>query len=84
MPEQIELGTSNPTNMPIIDRIALEAALSHLPRGYRTVFVLHDIDGYEHEEIANLLGIAVGTSKSQLHKARMKMRKLLLQKQTIV
>lgn len=83
MPEQIELGTGNPTAMPIIDRIALEAALSKLPRGYRTVFGLHDIDGYEHEEIANLLGIAVGTSKSQLHKARMKMRKLL-QKQAIV
>lgn len=81
MPEQIEAGTANPTTMPIIDRIALDAALAQLPRGYRTVFVLHDVDGYEHEEIAHILGIAVGTSKSQLHKARMKMRRLLQKKQ---
>lgn len=81
MPEQIEVGTSNPTAMPVIDRIAIDAALSQLPRGYRTVFILHDVDGYEHEEIAHILGIAVGTSKSQLHKARMKMRRLLQKKQ---
>jgi len=61
----------------LIDRITLEDALSRLPPGYRAAFVLHDIEGYEHEEVARLLGCAVGTSKSQLHKARTKLRKLL-------
>jgi RNA polymerase sigma-70 factor (ECF subfamily) len=62
----------------LIDRIALERAIRQLPIGYRSVLVLHDIEGYEHEEIARMLGIRVGTSKSQLHKARLRMRKLLL------
>ncbi|GBC81616.1 ECF RNA polymerase sigma factor SigE [bacterium HR10] len=61
----------------IIDRIDLERAIRRLPPGYRAVFLLHDMEGYEHEEIARLLGIAVGTAKSQLHKARMKLRELL-------
>ncbi|MCM3900131.1 MAG: RNA polymerase sigma factor, partial [Pyrinomonadaceae bacterium] len=52
---------------------------SQLPPGYRTVFTLHDIEGHEHEEIARMLGCSVGTSKSQLHKARMKLRGLLRQ-----
>jgi RNA polymerase sigma-70 factor (ECF subfamily) len=64
----------------LIDRIALERAIGQLPMGYRAVLVLHDVEGYEHEEIARMLGIRVGTSKSQLHKARLKMRKLLLAK----
>jgi RNA polymerase sigma-70 factor (ECF subfamily) len=63
--------------MPVIDRISLDHALKQLPPGYRSVFVLHDIEGHEHEEIAKILGVAVGTSKSQLHKARMKLRRLL-------
>lgn len=63
--------------MPLIDRIALDAALEQLPPGYRAAFVLYDIEGYEHEEVARLLGCAVGTSKSQLHKARVKLRKIL-------
>jgi len=61
----------------LIDHITLEDALARLPPGYRAAFVLHDIEGYEHEEVARLLGCAVGTSKSQLHKARTKLRKLL-------
>jgi RNA polymerase sigma-70 factor (ECF subfamily) len=61
----------------LIDRITLEDALARLPPGYRAAFVLHDVEGYEHEEVARLLGCAVGTSKSQLHKARTKLRKLL-------
>jgi RNA polymerase sigma-70 factor (ECF subfamily) len=61
----------------LVDRITLEDALARLPPGYRAAFVLHDIEGYEHEEVARLLGCAVGTSKSQLHKARTKLRKLL-------
>src|SRR3954471_22709685 len=74
---------SAPRRMPgsrpaqLIDRITLEDALSRLPPGYRAAFVLHDIEGFEHEEVARLLGCAVGTSKSQLHKARTKLRKLL-------
>lgn len=76
-PVQIVRGTENPNAMPVLDRIALDRALSQLPPGYRTVFVLHDIEGHEHEEIAKILGVAVGTSKSQLHKARMKLRRLL-------
>ena len=61
----------------LIDRITLENAIAQLPPGYRAAFVLHDIEGYEHEEVARLLGCAVGTSKSQLHKARTKLRNIL-------
>jgi RNA polymerase sigma-70 factor (ECF subfamily) len=59
------------------DRIGLEAALEGLPDRARRVFVLHDIEGYKHGEIAGLLGIATGTSKAQLHRARMLMRQHL-------
>ena len=76
-PIQIVKGTENPGTMPVIDRISLENALKQLPTGYRTVFVLHDIEGYEHYEISGMLGIAEGTSKSQLHKARLKLRQLI-------
>ena len=77
MPVQVALGSENPRRMPVVDRIELDRAIAQLPRGYRTVFVLHDVEGYEHEEIARMLDCAVGTSKSQLHKARMKLRGLL-------
>lgn len=76
-PEQIVRGTEDPNTMPVVDRIALDNAIKQLPAGYRTVFVLHDVEGHEHEEIAKMLGVAVGTSKSQLHKARMKLRGIL-------
>jgi RNA polymerase sigma-70 factor, ECF subfamily len=79
MPDQIVSGTENPMRMPIVDRIAIDKAIKQLPNGYRTVFVLHDVEGFEHEEIATLLGLSVGTSKSQLHKARLKLRGLLIQ-----
>ena len=59
------------------ERIDLERAMRHLPPGCREVFVLHDVEGYEHKEIAAMLGIAEGTSKSQVFKARMKLRALL-------
>ena len=65
--------------MPVVDRIALSKAIAQLPPGYRAVFILHDVEGHEHEEIGRILGCAVGTSKSQLHKARMKLRGLLTQ-----
>ena len=60
-----------------IDRIGLQNAIAELPPGYRTVFVLHDVEGYEHNEIAEIMNCSVGNSKSQLHKARMKLRELL-------
>jgi RNA polymerase sigma-70 factor, ECF subfamily len=60
-----------------LERIDLERALQQLPAGCREVFVLHDVEGYEHKEIAAMLGIAEGTSKSQVFKARMKLRALL-------
>jgi hypothetical protein len=63
--------------MAVIDRIALDEAIGQLAPGYRLVFILHDIEGYEHEQICRMLGCAVGTSKSQLHKARMRLRTLL-------
>ena len=78
MPEQMVTGSANPNRMAVVDRIALKNAIAELPRGYKNVFVLHDVEGFEHEEVARLLGISVGTSKSQLHKARLKLRGLLV------
>jgi RNA polymerase sigma-70 factor (ECF subfamily) len=60
-----------------IDRLALERAIANLPAGYRLIFVLHDIEGYEHNEIASMLDCSIGNSKSQLHKARLKLRDAL-------
>jgi RNA polymerase sigma-70 factor (ECF subfamily) len=59
------------------ERIDLERAIARLPAGYRAAFVLHDVEGFEHHEVADLLGIAEGTSKSQVHKARLKIREYL-------
>lgn len=61
----------------VTDRMAIDAALRKLPNGSRSVFIKFDVEGYNHEEIAGLLGCSVGNSKSQLHKARRKLRKLL-------
>jgi RNA polymerase sigma-70 factor (ECF subfamily) len=60
-----------------IDRITLQRAIGDLAPGYRIIFVLHDVEGYEHNEIAEMLGCSIGNSKSQLHKARMKLRTFL-------
>lgn len=78
IPEQTVVGTENPNRMPVIDRLALNKAIEQLPPGYKKVFLLHDVQGYEHEEIARMLRLSVGTSKSQLHKARLKLRGLLV------
>lgn len=83
VPVQIVLGTDKPNHMPVVERIALDNAIAQLPNGYRTVFMLHDVEGHEHEEVARILGCAVGTSKSQLHKARMKLRGLLRQQKPV-
>jgi RNA polymerase sigma-70 factor (ECF subfamily) len=61
-----------------VDRMALNRALSELPNGYRKIFLLHEVAGYEHREIAKFLGCSVGNSKSQLHKARQRIRELLI------
>jgi RNA polymerase sigma-70 factor, ECF subfamily len=76
-PIVIVRGTQNPGRMGIIDRISLDEALRQLSPGYRAVFLLHDVAGYDHGQIGNLLGCAEGTSKSNLHKARLKLRQLL-------
>ncbi len=60
------------------ERIDLERAIAQLPAGYRAAFVLHDVEGFEHHEVAAMLGIAEGTSKSQVHKARLKIREYLM------
>jgi RNA polymerase sigma-70 factor, ECF subfamily len=58
-------------------RMDLEKAIQHLPAGARRIFVLHDVEGYKHEEIANMTGLAVGTSKAQLHRARRMLQEAL-------
>ena len=78
MPEQMVHGSANPNRMQVVDRIAIKNAVAQLPNGYKSVFMLHDVQGYEHEEVARRLGISIGTSKSQLHKARLKLRMLLM------
>jgi RNA polymerase sigma-70 factor (ECF subfamily) len=60
-----------------IDRLALVRAMKELPRGYRMIFLLHEVEGLEHKEIAKLLHCSIGNSKSQLHKAKLRMRELL-------
>ena len=70
-------GTSAGAILGVVDRLDLERALPKLPPGCRLVFVLHDVEGCEHREIGELLGISDGTSKSQLHKARMRLREIL-------
>jgi RNA polymerase sigma-70 factor (ECF subfamily) len=70
-------GTPDLTLSGSIDRLALERAVANLPAGYRLIFVLHDIEGYEHNEIATMLDCSIGNSKSQLHKARLKLRDAL-------
>ena len=58
-------------------RLDIERAIARLPEGARAAFLLHDVEGFQHHEIATILGISEGTSKSQVHKARLKLRALL-------
>jgi RNA polymerase sigma-70 factor, ECF subfamily len=60
-----------------VNRVDLERAIGRLPEGCRAAFLLHDVEGFEHHEVASILGISEGTSKSQVHKARMKLRGML-------
>ena len=81
MPVGIMLDRNRFNRPPVLDRLALDEAIVQLPRGYRMVFVLHDVEGLGHSEIAALLSCSIGTSKSQLHRARLRMR-LLLRRRT--
>jgi len=72
-----EYGSRDDRLTGCIDRIALARAIKELPHGYRTIFLLHEVEGYEHQEIAELLDCSVGNSKSQLHKAKLRIRELL-------
>lgn len=72
--EMLEARGSSPHHG---DRMDLETAIATLPPGARRVFVLHDVEGYKHEEIAELLGVTAGGSKAQLHRARMLLREAL-------
>lgn len=73
----LEVGAPDPRLLGLFDRVNLQGALERLPEGYKSMFLLHDVQGYEHKEIASLLGCSVGNSKSQLHKARKRLRELL-------
>jgi RNA polymerase sigma-70 factor, ECF subfamily len=73
----LELGEPDARLVGLFDRLNLQGAVERLPEGYRSMFLLHDVHGYEHNEIASLLGCSVGNSKSQLHKARKRLRELL-------
>src|ERR1700730_5479504 len=79
-----EVGKQDPSLSGAIDRIALRRALEDLPGGCRQIFDLHEVEGYQHHEIAELLQCSIGNSKSQLHKAKMKMRDLLLPSKRIL
>jgi RNA polymerase sigma-70 factor (ECF subfamily) len=74
-----EIGAADLRLSGLVDQVNLQRAVNQLPLGYRSIFLLHDVKGYEHNEIANMLGCSVGNSKSQLHKARVVLRQLLLQ-----
>lgn len=76
-PPAIDLGCRDSILEGALDRINLERCIKRLPTGYRTIFVLHDVQGYKHQEIADILGRSVGDSKSQLHKARAQLRGFL-------
>jgi len=72
-----EFGSHDAKLEGVVDRHQLDLAIAELPVGYRQVFELHDVMGYQHHEISEILGYSEGNSKSQLHKARMRLRKLL-------
>jgi RNA polymerase sigma-70 factor (ECF subfamily) len=72
-----ELGKEDAGLRSSLDRMTINNALESLPPGYRMVFLLHDVHGYEHQEIAEILSCSVGNCKSQLHKARLKMRRYI-------
>jgi RNA polymerase sigma-70 factor (ECF subfamily) len=79
LPVQVVAGTSDPKRMRVVDQILLSEVIAQLPEGYREAIILHDVEGLEHSEIAQMRGRSVGTSKSQLHKGRTMLRTLITQ-----
>jgi len=75
-----EYGDSDLNLAGAVDRVTLDKAIADLPKGYRTIFVMHDVEGFEHNEIADIIGCSIGNSKSQLFKARLKLRAYLQNK----
>ena len=73
----LELGGPDLRLSGMLDHVNLSAAIGRLPKGYREIFILHDVEGYEHKEIAGILACSVGNSKSQLFKARVRLREFL-------
>jgi RNA polymerase sigma-70 factor (ECF subfamily) len=72
-----EIDTPDPHVTDLFCRIDLQTAIDVLPEGYKAAFILHDVHGYDHREIAAIFGYSIGNSKSQVHKARRRLRKLL-------
>jgi len=74
---EVKRGLPMSVGPKFLERVALDTAVAQLPSGCRSIFLKYDVEGYNHEEIAGIFGCSVGNSKSQLHKARRKLRKLL-------
>jgi RNA polymerase sigma-70 factor, ECF subfamily len=74
---KLQVGVTDLRLSGLFDRINLQAAIKQLPEGYKAMFILHDVHGYEHNEIAKMFGCSVGNSKSQLHRARKRLREAL-------
>lgn len=79
-----EFGKRDPDLSGAVDRLALRRAIDELPEGCRKIFSLHEVEGYQHHEIAELLDCSIGNSKSQLHKAKLKLRTLLFPKRRVL
>ena len=79
LPVQVVAGTSDPKRMRVVDRILLSEVIAQLPEGYREAIILHDVEGLEHREIAQIRGRSIGTSKSQLYRGRTMLRALITQ-----
>ena len=79
LPVQVVAGTTDPQRMRVVDRILLSEVIAQLPEGYREAIILHDVEGLEHREIAQIRGRSIGTSKSQLYRGRTMLRALITQ-----
>jgi RNA polymerase sigma-70 factor (ECF subfamily) len=79
LPVQVVAGTRDPKRMRVVDQILLSEVIAQLPDGYREAIIMHDVEGLQHSEIAQIKGRSVGTSKSQLHKGRAMLRALIMQ-----
>src|SRR6266850_6044812 len=80
LPVQVVAGTSDPKRMRVVDRILLSEVIAQLPEGYREAIIMHDVEGLEHREIAQIRGRSIGTSKSQLYRGRTMLRALITQR----